>query len=171
MLDALRHSGQHTTVRDRLALGAFRNDTRAIEGLPVRLVVALVVGVASLSVMMNMLTGIQGLAVTELDVRPEPEVVGPGADAIAVDVVDPNGDPVADATVVLKAGTAGVDDVAYATTGSDGSATLDASPSLRANQDEGTLLLSVKPPAGSQYVDRRENTKVLVIRDANGDGD
>ena len=32
----------------------FAADTRGIEGLPVRLVIALVVGVASLSVMMNM---------------------------------------------------------------------------------------------------------------------
>ena len=33
---------------------SFRTDRRAIEGLPVRLVIALVVGVASLSVMMGM---------------------------------------------------------------------------------------------------------------------
>ena len=33
----------------------FSRDERAIEGLPVRLVIALVVGVASLSVMMNTL--------------------------------------------------------------------------------------------------------------------
>ncbi len=33
----------------------FRSDDRAIEGLPIRLVIALVVGVASLSVMMNMI--------------------------------------------------------------------------------------------------------------------
>ena len=44
----------------------FRDDERAIEGLPVRLVIALVVGVASLSVMMSMLSGISGLAVTEI---------------------------------------------------------------------------------------------------------
>jgi hypothetical protein len=37
-------------------------------------------------------------------------------------------------------------------------------PTLRANQDEGTLVVEVKPPAGSGYVDRRGNTKVLVIR-------
>ena len=36
----------------------FGDDTRGIEGLPVRLVIALVVGVASLSVMMNMISGL-----------------------------------------------------------------------------------------------------------------
>ncbi|MEF8777657.1 MAG: carboxypeptidase regulatory-like domain-containing protein, partial [Natronomonas sp.] len=42
--------------------GRLWDDTRGIEGLPVRLVIALVVGVASLSVMMNMISGISGLA-------------------------------------------------------------------------------------------------------------
>ncbi|MDR9380145.1 MAG: carboxypeptidase regulatory-like domain-containing protein [Natronomonas sp.] len=41
----------------------FNSDTRGIEGLPVRLVTALVVGVASLSVMMNMISGISGATV------------------------------------------------------------------------------------------------------------
>jgi hypothetical protein len=48
-------------VLDRLravvgGIGAFGRDRRAIEGLPIRLVIALVVGVASLSVMLNMHT-------------------------------------------------------------------------------------------------------------------
>ena len=63
---------------------AFRSDTRGIEGLPVRLVIALVVGVASLSVMMNMISGISGLAVAELDVQPEPEVVEPEQQTVEV---------------------------------------------------------------------------------------
>ncbi len=44
-------------------------DRRAIEGLPVRLVIALVVGVASLSVMMGMIGDIDGLAATEIGHR------------------------------------------------------------------------------------------------------
>jgi hypothetical protein len=143
---------------------AFRADTRAIEGLPIRLVIALVIGVASLSVMMNMLTGIQGLSTTELDVRPDPEVIGPGEQSIELTVVGADGASVADATVVVKAGSADLDGVRTATTGDDGTATVSASPSLRANQDEGTLLFEVKPPAGSGYVDRRGNAKVLVVR-------
>jgi hypothetical protein len=145
-------------------LDAFRADTRAIEGLPIRLVIALVIGVASLSVMMNMLTGIQGLSTTELDVRPEPEVVGPGEVSIELTVVGADGSSVADATVLIKAGSADLDGVRTATTGEDGTATVSATPSLRPNQDEGTLLVTVKPPAGSGYVDRRGNAKVLVVR-------
>jgi len=143
---------------------AFRDDRRAIEGLPIRLVIALVVGVASLSVMMNMLTGIQGLSTTELDVRPEPEVIGPGDGAVELTVVGADGSAVADATVLVKAGSADLDGVRTATTGDDGTARVSVDPALRANQDEGTLVLEVKPPAGSGYVDRRGNTKVLVVR-------
>ena len=145
-------------------LDAFRTDTRAIEGLPIRLVIALVIGVASLSVMMNMLTGIQGLSTTELDVRPEPEVVGPGEVSLRLVVVGADGSSVADATVLVKAGSADLDGVRTATTGEDGTATVSATPELRPNQDEGTLLIEVKPPAGSGYVDRRGNAKVLVVR-------
>jgi hypothetical protein len=143
---------------------AFRADTRAIEGLPIRLVIALVIGVASLSVMMNMLTGIQGLSTTELDVRPEPEVVGPGEGSITMTVVGADGSSVADATVIVKAGSADLDGVRTDTTGTEGTTTVSVAPSLRSNQDEGTLLVEVKPPAGSGYVDRRGNAKVLVIR-------
>jgi len=143
---------------------AFRADRRAIEGLPIRLVIALVIGVASLSVMMNMLTGIQGLSTTELDVRPEPEVVGPGDGSLELTVVGADGSAVADATVLVKAGSADLDGVRTATTGEDGTASISVTPTLRANQDEGTLVIEVKPPAGSGYVDRRGNTKVLVVR-------
>jgi hypothetical protein len=147
-----------------LALSRFRRDERAIEGLPVRLVVALVVGVASLSVMLNMLTGVEGLAVTELDVRPEPDVVAPGEQAIDLAVVDADGDPVPGATVVVKSGGASIDGVVTAETDDRGVASVTVTPSLLAHQQDGTLVVSVKPPAGSQYVDRRANTEILVVR-------
>ena len=147
-----------------LALSRFRRDERAIEGLPVRLGVALVVGVASLSVMLNMLTGVEGLAVTELDVRPEPDVVAPGEQAIDLAVVDADGDPVPGATVVVKSGGASIDGVVTAETDDRGVASVTVTPSLLAHQQDGTLVVSVKPPAGSQYVDRRANTEILVVR-------
>lgn len=145
-------------------LRAFRNDERGIEGLPVRLVIALVVGVASLSIMLNLLSGVQGLTTTELDVRPEPEVVEPGATEVTVTVVGTDGAPVSGATVLVKSDSATLDGVARATTGDDGTATLSITPRLRANQQEGRLVLDVKPPAGSGYRDRRRNTRILVVR-------
>lgn len=139
-------------------------DDRGIEGLPIRLVIALIVGVASLSVMLNMLSGLHGLAVTELDTRPTPEVVGPGGQQIDVTVVDTEGNPVSGATVVATGGTARLDGVTTARTGPNGTATLSLSPTLGPNQADGTVEFDVKPPAGSEYVDRRENTAVLVVR-------
>ncbi|WP_096390479.1 carboxypeptidase-like regulatory domain-containing protein [Halopenitus persicus] len=142
-----------------------RRDERAIEGLPIRLVIALVVGVASLSVMMSMVSGIEGLAVIELDVQPEPEVTTTGEQEIAFTVVDPDGSPVADATVVVRGETARIGSVATARTDETGTATVTVAPELGPNQADGTLTVDVKPPAGSEYTDDRENTNVLVVAD------
>jgi hypothetical protein len=145
--------------------GQFCADDRGIEGLPVRLVIAMVVGVASLSVMMSMLSGISGLSVIELDVRPEPEVTTPGEQTVTVTVVDPDGQPVSEATVVARGGTARLDGVSTATTGPNGTADLELSPRLRSNQRDGTVAFEIKPPAGSEYEDRRENTALLVVEE------
>lgn len=141
----------------------FHADRRAIEGLPIRLVIALVVGVASLSVMMNMLGGLQGLSVTELDVRPSPEVVTPGEQTIEMTVVGADGTPVSDATVIVRGGSADIDGVKTAKTDGDGTASVVVDPSLGPNREDGTLTVGVKPPAGSEFVDERGNTNVLVV--------
>ena len=145
--------------------GQFGSDTRGIEGLPVRLVIALVVGVASLSVMMNMLSGISGLAVTELDVQPEPEVVTPGEHTIELSVVDPEGHTVSNATVIARGGSARLDGVETATSDAEGIAELELSPELRPNQRDGTIEFDIKPPAGDEYADKRENTALLVVEE------
>lgn len=141
---------------------SLRHDTRAIEGLPIRLVIALVVGVASLSVMMSTISGMGSLGVSEVDVQPEPEVVAPGADNVSVTVVDANGDPVANATVIAKGGSATLSGVQTAKTRANGTARLSIEPQLGPNQAEGTVTFDVKPPSG-EYADRRENTELLVI--------
>ena len=141
----------------------FRTDERGIEGLPVRLVIALVVGVASLSVMMNTLSGLSTLGVSELNTQPEPEVVEPGERDVTVRVVDPSGEPVANATVVAQGGTATLSEMRTATTGENGRAELTLDPSLGPNQDEGTVTLDIKPPASGGYTDERENTEILVV--------
>ncbi|WP_267643113.1 DUF7382 domain-containing protein [Haloarchaeobius amylolyticus] len=151
--------------RERPRLDRLRDDTRAIEGLPVRLVIALVVGVASLSVMMNMISGIGALTVTEVDAQPDPDVVTPGEQSVTITVVDTDGDPVAGATVVVKGETAKLDGIRTAKTGSEGQATLDIAPTLGPNQAEGTLEIDIKPPAGSEYADQRANTVILVIEE------
>ena len=147
----------------RTQLRQFKSDSRAIEGLPIRLVIALVVGVASLGVMMNMLSGLGGLTVTELDARPSPDIVGPGEETVEIAVVDPEGVPISDATVIVKSETAAIDGVATATTDEDGTARVSIDPELGPNQQEGTLAVSIKPPAGGDYADERENAAILVL--------
>ena len=140
-------------------------DERAIEGLPIRLVIALVVGVACLGVMMSTISGLGTLQVTEVDVQPDPEVTGPGSGDVTVTVVDPKGSPVAGATVVAKSGTATLSSVTTAETGDNGEAELSLSPSLGPNQQEGTVTFSVKPPSGGNYQDEQSNTELLVVKD------
>ena len=82
---------------------------------------------------------------------------------LAVTVVDPEGRPVAGATVVVASDTARLDGVATAGTGENGTATVTVAPTLGSNREQGALSISIKPPAGGQYEDRRGNTRVLVV--------
>lgn len=143
--------------------GEFWTDDRAIEGLPIRLVIAIVIGVTSLSIMMSMLSGIGSLGTSELDVKPEEEVIEPEPTSMDVEVVDDDGRSVEGATVIVTSGSARLDEIEDATTGPNGSASIQIDPGLRPNQDHGTLEIDVKPPAGTDYADRRENTDILVV--------
>jgi hypothetical protein len=119
--------------------------------------------------MLNMLSGVGTLAVAELDARPSPDVVdGAGLEAgdvdVTVTVVGPEGESVEGATVVVTGGTARLPGVVTGETGADGTVELSLSPSLRPNQETGTLTLDVKPPSeGGRYVDRRANAEILVV--------
>lgn len=143
-------------------------DERAIEGLPVRLIIAFVVGVATLSVMLNMISGVESFAVAELDVKPTPDVIGPGETSMELQAIGSDGKPVADATILVKPGSANLDSVTVAKTGADGTASISISPALGPNQAQGTLVVDVKPPAGSKYMDRRGNADILVVEGASG---
>ena len=140
-------------------------DERGIEGLPVRLIIAFIVGVATLSVMLNMISGVESFAVAELDVQPTPDVVAPGETTVELDAIGPDGSPVNGATVIVKRGSAKLDEVAVGKTEENGTVSLDIEPGLGPNQAQGTLEIDVKPPSGSKYMDRRENAEILVVPD------
>jgi hypothetical protein len=146
-----------------VSLRSLRCDTRAIEGLPIRLVIALVIGVACLSVMMTTISGLGSLGVSEVDIQPQPDVVSPNADNVTVTVVDADGEPVSNATVIAKSGSAKLGETKTVTTGTNGTATIAIDPELGPNQAEGTVTFDVKPPKGN-YADRRENTELLVVK-------
>jgi len=146
-----------------LTYETFLSDDRAIEGLPIRLVIAIVVGVASLSIMMSMLGGIGTLGATELDAQPEEEVIDADERTLSVTVVDESGEPVEGATVVVDGDSAQLDEIATGTSGEDGTASVQIEPELRQNQDRGTLQIDIKPPSGTDFQDKRQNTEVLVV--------
>lgn len=145
-----------------MSVKAFWQEERAIEGLPIRLVIALVVGVASLAVMMNIITGLDTFGSTELSTQPEPEIIEEGQTEVTVKVTDPDGKPISNATVIAKSGTAQLGSMTYAETGVDGTVTLDVDPDLRPNQQEGTVELDIRPPEGD-FTDEQDNTDILVI--------
>ena len=89
-----------------------------------------------------------------------------GDTEVTVTVVDPEGAPVSDATVVAKSGTATLSSVSTAESGSNGNVTLSLSPSLGPNQQEGTVTFEVKPPASSSYQDQQANTDMLVVSES-----
>jgi hypothetical protein len=138
------------------------HDERAIEGLPIRLVIALVVGVASLAVMMNVIAGLDAFGSTELDTQPEPEIIEPDQTTVNVTVTDPDGEGIVNATVVASGDTATLPSIVTAETGANGTATLELDPELGPNQERGTLTLDIRPPEGD-YVDEQENTNILVV--------
>lgn len=137
-------------------------DERAIEGLPIRLVIALVVGVACLGVMLSVVGGFSSLNETELDTNPQPDIVEEGNQTVNVTVVDTDGEPIEAATVIARGDTAQLDSLARGETNEDGKVALTIDPQLRPNQDEGRIELDIQPPHG-EYVDKQQNTEILVI--------
>jgi hypothetical protein len=116
---------------------------------------------------MGMLSGIDGLTVSEVDAKPSDDVIAPDdTRSLDVTVVDAQGKPVSNATVVVRGDTATLEQVRTGSTNRNGTATVSITPSLGPNQEEGSLEIDVKPPAGSEYTDKRANTEVLVVRGA-----
>ncbi|OAQ54546.1 hypothetical protein HTG_03045 [Natrinema mahii] len=150
---------------------SFARDDRAIEGLPIRLVIALVVGVAALAIMLNMLGGIGSVGDTEVTVKiaDDDQVIeadATGSDAtVDVYAIDENGNNVSDATIVATADSAQLDGVLDESTGDDNHAQLDfgGDQSLRADQDMGSIQLEVIPPSDSNYIDEQPNPTIRVV--------
>ncbi|MFC4249225.1 carboxypeptidase regulatory-like domain-containing protein [Natribaculum luteum] len=142
----------------------FADDDRAIEGLPIRLVIALVVGVASLGIMMNMLSGLGGLSSTEVDVDADPVTIDADTDTtVTLTVLGDDGQAVEDATVIVMGGSARLDGTPQGETNEDGEVGLKLEPELAHGQRTGTLEVEVVPPTDSDYVDDQGNNEIVVV--------
>lgn len=155
---------------------AFEDDERAIEGLPIRLVIALVVGVAALSLMMSMLSTFDNFGNTEVTAEHDQNLVTPDGGSyenVTLSVVTDDGDPVENADILIRSGSLTLADGPIdLRTGEDSNeATLDfgegedeATLDFRSDQNRGTLQVEVHPPTDSDYVDNDDNPEITVVK-------
>ena len=158
----------------------FAGDERAIEGLPIRLVIAVVVGVAALGIMMGMLDGVDEFGDTEVTVQMSDELlVLSDEQSVVFEVITEDGHPVEDAQLLILGGSAplangpvvletgeesnaavlSVSEITEATAG-DGHAAV----AFRDGQARGTLSIEVVPPSGGDLVDAQSNPELVVVR-------
>ncbi len=155
-----------------------RTDERGIEGLPVRLVVAVTVGVAALGIMLGMLAEFDDPGTTEVTVEASNELLVPeggGYEPVTLGVVTEDGQPVEGAQLLVTEGSlplAGgpVDlqtgsDSHEVTLGIGTTSGVDESvtPAFREGQSRGTLEIAVVPPSGTDLRDERENPELVVV--------
>lgn len=153
-------------------------DERAIEGMPIRLVIAVLVGVAALTVMMGMINGLPTLGSEEVHVEieyPSGNVLETSESGdMTISVLDSEGQEVQNAQVLVTGGTAQLEDtdVISKSTGSssnevtitwDDSSGGDPSVDLRSEQTKGTLTIEVIPPTDSNYADEQSNSEIVVV--------
>jgi hypothetical protein len=155
-----------------------RTDERAVEGLPVRLVVAVAVGVAALGIMLGMLAEFDDPGTTEVTVEASDELLVPeggGYEPVTLGVVTEDGRPVEGAQLLVTEGSLPLADGPVnlrtgsdshevtlgigTTAGVDGSVT----PAFRDGQSRGTLEIEVVPPSGADLRDERENPELVVV--------
>jgi hypothetical protein len=155
------------------------SDERAIEGLPVRLVIAVAVGVAALGIMLGMLTEFDEFGTTEVTVEASDGLVVPSSGAyepVTLAVVTEDGQPVADAQLLVTGGSlplangpvtleTGPDSnevrlaIGSPSPGTDGY----AAPEFRTGQRRGTVEIDVVPPSGGDLRDEEDNPELVVV--------
>ena len=153
-------------------------DERAIEGLPIRLVVAVAVGVAALGIMTGMLAGFDGFRTTEVTVEASDELVVSGSgstEPVTLAVVTEDGQPVESAQLLVTEGSlplangpvdlqTGPDsnEVRLAIGSPDPGADGHVTAEFRTGQRRGTLEIEVIPPSGDLR-DEEANPELVVV--------
>lgn len=148
-----------------------RDNDEAVEGLPVRLIVVLVVGVIALAAMVGALNGFKpqkslSASVYEVGGKDGNMLMIPKTGYAAVEhnwtcrvlVVDAEGDPVSGASVIVH----GLSGAGSAVTDKDGEAYLTKTNdvTLNANQNSGYMTLEVSAPGYNTYTN--ENALAVV---------
>ncbi|WP_459194392.1 hypothetical protein [Halosimplex sp. J119] len=157
---------------------SLHGDERAIEGLPIRLVIALVVGVASLAVMMQILGGIGPVGQEEVTIEYGADAVqedsnGDGSPVTvnldSITVTTKSGDPVQNAQVLIVGGSLTIDQpvVAEDSTDKNGEASGvsgDVTPEWRPDQQRGKVKIEIEPPSSGNFKDEEPNGEIIIAR-------
>lgn len=153
-------------------------DQRAVEGMPIRLVVAITVGVAAAGLLLPLPDMVEQSTETTVTAQPDSQqlVVNssvPSQD-VTISVVTAEGEPVTDATVIVSERSLPVvDDPAVFETGPDSNEVEisigkedrhDIEVDFRETQARGTLDLDVKIPGGNEY-EVGDSPEITVIRE------
>jgi hypothetical protein len=153
-----------------------RTDERAVEGMPIRLLVAVTVGIAAFALLVPMAERVERAEQTELTVESEPRLltVEPGeSTAVQINAVTTDGAPVKGATIVVSGRSLIVEDGPLVfEAGQQSSVTVDigtgsaadVSVSFRPTQNRGTIRVRVVPPPESTFADELANPEVTVRR-------
>lgn len=158
-------------------MDSIRGDTRAIEGMPIRLVVAVSVGAAALGLLLPMADAVDRSTETEITVELESRqfaLESGGSETVRIHVVTADGQPVEDAVVVVSERSLPVEGGPRTfRTGPESNSlavevgtadTSDVPVAFRPSQTRGTLEIDVVPPPGTEYVDDRNNPEITVRR-------
>lgn len=140
--------------------------------MPIRLLVAITVGIATFSLLVPLSDDVADAETTEVTVEPEPAQIQPGTN-VTIAVVTADGEPVEDATVVVRGRSLPVenDPLTFRTGPNSHTVTLrvtrgasgDVPVDFRQTQRRGTINFDVVAPTDA-YVDDRGNPEVTVIR-------
>jgi hypothetical protein len=140
--------------------------------MPIRLLVAITVGIATFSLLVPLPDDVADAKTTEVTVDPDPAELQPGTN-VTVAVVTAAGEPVEDATVVVRSRSLPVenDPLTFQTGPDSHTVTLrvthgvsgDVPVDFRQTQRRGTINFDVVAPT-DDYVDDRGNPEVTVIR-------
>ncbi|MBX0285590.1 hypothetical protein [Haloarcula salinisoli] len=148
---------------------AFLGDERAVAGLPIRLLIAVVLGIASFALMMNALGGVSADPQSEIRVEVTNAQTMDVSDSDTLELSVSAGDEndISGATVTIEPDTA-KGDVVQRTTQSDGSVSITdfqstANVSLRTDQNRGTFDVDVRPPGNSDLKDEQDESEIVIV--------
>ncbi len=134
----------------------FLHNNNGVLGLPMRMVVALIIGGAALGAITYFMTT-HCWTPEQINVNWRPNVVDEGSSTITVTVKDADGDPIKDATVTIT----GLGGAGSTKTNNGGEAEITLTTNIPENKNEGYLDITAK--ASGCYKDYSQDNAIKVV--------